>query len=196
MVAMSHITIAGLGPGAPGLRTVETAQAISDASVIVLRTAIHPGIEDLIRDSRVVACDDIYESCHSFDAVYAEIAERIVTLADRGDLLYLTPGHPFYGERVTPLIMERAGERQHSYNILAAVSAFDTIATALQIDLMNAEPQSIDATTLTHALDQEPFAVGTRGSFADTPDSRDAAVQSRNGVGDKTDPRPNLSRVS
>ena len=25
---------------------------------------------------------------------------------------------------------------------------------------MNAEPQSIDATTLTHALDQEPFAVG------------------------------------
>jgi siroheme synthase len=56
---MSHITIAGLGPGSPGLRTVETAKAISDASVIVLRTGIHPGIEDLIADARVVVCDDI-----------------------------------------------------------------------------------------------------------------------------------------
>ncbi len=157
---MSHITIAGLGPGAPGLRTIETAQAISIASVIVLRTAIHPGIEDLIDDSRVVACDDIYESCNSFDAVYAEIAERIVSLANHGDLLYLTPGHPFYGERVTPLIMNLAGDRGHSFSILTAVSAFDTIATALQIDPMNAEPQSIDATTLALALDQEPFSAG------------------------------------
>jgi tetrapyrrole methylase family protein/MazG family protein len=157
---MSHITIAGLGPGAPDLRTVETAQAISDASSIVLRTSIHPGIEDLSGDSRVVACDDIYESGHSFDAVYTEIAERIVTLADHGDLLYLTPGHPLYGERVTPLITEMARERGHSWSILTAVSAFDSIATSLQIDLMDAEPQSIDATTLALALDQEPFAAG------------------------------------
>jgi len=157
---MSHITIAGLGPGSAGLRTVETARAISDASAIVLRTAIHPGIEDLIADGRVVSCDDIYESSHSFEAVYAQIAERVVSKADLGDVLYLTPGHPSYGERVTPLILELAEMRGHSWTILVSVSAFDAVAVALQIDLMAEEPQSIDATTLASALDQEPFAAG------------------------------------
>src|SRR6478735_3581691 len=157
---MSQITIAGLGPGAPGLRTVETVAAIDVASVIVLRTSIHPGIEDLVNDPRVVACDDLYESGGTFDHVYASIATRVLEFADRSDLLYLTPGHPFYGERVTPLILEAARERRHECTVLPSVSAFDVIATALGRDLMRSEPQSIDATTLVGLLEQEPFAAG------------------------------------
>ena len=157
---MSLITIAGLGPGAPGLRTLETAAAIDAANVIVLRTAIHPGIEDLVGDNRVVACDDLYETARTFDDVYASIAARIIEIAETSDLLYLTPGHPFYGERVTPLILATARERGHDCAVLSAVSAYDVIATALSRDLMISEPQSIDATTLAHLLEQEPFAAG------------------------------------
>lgn len=157
---MSTITIAGLGPGNPRLRTLETAAAIESATSIVLRTAIHPGVADIAADSRVVACDDIYRSSDVFEEVYSRIAERVAETADRGDVLYLTPGHPRYGEHVTTAIESLAGARGHDVVVLDAVSAFDSMSNALGIDLMDREPQLIDATTLAISLERSPFASG------------------------------------
>jgi tetrapyrrole methylase family protein/MazG family protein len=157
---MATITIAGLGPGRRGLRTLETVQAIESARKIVLRTLIHPETSEFLGDPRVVACDDIYESLESFKEVYAAIADRVCLAADDGDVLYLAPGHPRYGEFVTPLIEARAAEHGHEIVVFAAVSALDEIAVALGADLMSLEPQSIDATTLVNVIDAEPFAAG------------------------------------
>jgi tetrapyrrole methylase family protein/MazG family protein len=156
----STITIAGLGPGDAGLRTLETAEAIASAERIVLRTAVHPGIDDLSGDSRVVTCDDVYQISESFEDVYQQIAKRVVSLAAEGDLLYLTPGHPRYGERVTERIERLAEAQGHLVRVLAAVSAFDVVAVALNRDLMSEEPQAIDATTLAASLEAEPFSAG------------------------------------
>lgn len=157
---MSTITIAGLGPGRRGLRTIETVEAIEAARVIILRTAIHPGIDDIASDPRVVVCDDIYESSDSFEVVYERIAERVIHAADAGDVLYLVPGHPRYGEHVTDQIEVLAYERGHQTQVLSAVSALDEVAVTLGVDLMTLEPQSLDATTLAAAIEGDPFAAG------------------------------------
>jgi tetrapyrrole methylase family protein / MazG family protein len=156
----STITIAGLGPGGRGYRTLETVEAIDKARRIVLRTAIHPDIDDLVADPRVVACDDLYENAESFEHVYDQVARRVVDVAEDGDLLYLTPGHPRYGEHVTERIERLAEQSGHQVRVLAAVSAYDVIAVALRRDLMSDEPQSVDATTLAASLEAEPFAAG------------------------------------
>ncbi|HET7093416.1 MAG TPA: hypothetical protein VFI22_08060, partial [Thermomicrobiales bacterium] len=61
------ITVVGLGPGDPALRTLATQETLDRAKRIVLRTAIHPGLADLRGDRRVVACDDLYERSDTFD---------------------------------------------------------------------------------------------------------------------------------
>lgn len=157
---MATITIAGLGPGRRGLRTVETAGAIAGARRIVLRTAVHPDVNDLASDGRVVVCDDLYEDAASFADVYDRIAERVSVLAGEGDVLYLTPGHPRYGEKVTERIERLANVRGHKVNVLPGVSTLDVISTALAVDLMTSEPQSIDGTSLVEALEAAPFASG------------------------------------
>jgi tetrapyrrole methylase family protein/MazG family protein len=159
-MAASVITIAGLGPGGRRYRTLETVDAIAGARRIILRTAIHPDLDDLVSDERVVACDDLYQSSGSFEDVYDGIARRVVEAAANGDLLYLTPGHPRYGEHVTERIEQLASEAGYQVRVLAAVSAFDVMALALKRDLMSQEPQAIDATTLAASLDAEPFAAG------------------------------------
>ena len=157
---MATITIAGLGPGRRGLRTIETVEAIAAAKQIVLRTAIHPDVDDLVMDSRVVVCDDVYEAAESFEIVYVRIAERVMNLADAGDVLYLVPGHPRYGELVTERVEQLANVRGHRVEVLGAVSALDQISVALRVDLMTREPQMIDATTLAGAIENDPFSAG------------------------------------
>jgi tetrapyrrole methylase family protein/MazG family protein len=157
---MATITIAGLGPGRRGLRTMETVEAIDSARVIILRTAIHPGIDDLATDARVVVCDDVYEQADSFEEVYDGIAHRVLHYADAGDVLYLVPGHPRYGEHVTLRIEFLAYERGHDVVVLSAVSALDEISASLAVDLMADEPQTLDATTLSAAIENEPFSAG------------------------------------
>ena len=57
----ARIVVIGLGPGDPSLRTLGAQRALDAASRIVLRTRIHPGLEDLADDLRVIDCDDLYE---------------------------------------------------------------------------------------------------------------------------------------
>ena len=54
------LTIVGLGPGIR-LRTIAAQRALDQAPRILLRTGIHPGLDDLLADPRVSTCDDLYE---------------------------------------------------------------------------------------------------------------------------------------
>ncbi|MER3487147.1 MAG: hypothetical protein C4345_15380, partial [Chloroflexota bacterium] len=86
-----HLTIVGLGPGDAAQRTIAVQQALDAATRIVLRTGIHPQIEDLLRDARVSTCDDLYAQSGSFDEVYERIAARVVELARAGDIVFAVP---------------------------------------------------------------------------------------------------------
>ncbi len=97
----SLITVVGLGPGDPSLRTLGSQSALDDAARIVLRTRIHPGLDDFAEDPRVSDCDDLYESGPTFDDVYHLVADRVVAVAARtdGETVFAVPGHPSFGER-------------------------------------------------------------------------------------------------
>ena len=165
MSAPPHIDIVGLGPGDPDLRTIGVDRLLAAAAVIVLRTAHHPGIADLVGDARVVTCDDLYDTFPTFADVYAAIATRAcdTALAAQGAIVYAVPGHPGFGERAVLLVLEQAPRRGISVRVHAAVSAFDAMASALGRDFMAEQVQLIDATDLTLILDREPFAGGALG---------------------------------
>ncbi len=152
------ITIAGLGPGNPTARTLAVQHALDAAGSIVLRTAIHPGIEDLIADSRVVACDDLYDSSASFDETYAAIVERVIEAAKSGSVTYVVPGSSVFGERTVQLIAERAAEEGIAVDYVPAISALEVVAQAAGIDLLTDQPQLIDALDLVDRVAEEPFS--------------------------------------
>ena len=158
----SRVTVVGLGPGDPLLRTIAAQQALDAAGSIVLRTRIHPGLDDLATDPRVTDCDDIYERAVSFDDVYVAIAERVceVALTADGAVVFAVPGHPRFGERSVRLVEERATGLGIVVEVQAGVSALDTIAGALGIDPLADDVQLIDAFSLVAAVEREPFAGG------------------------------------
>jgi tetrapyrrole methylase family protein/MazG family protein len=153
----SSLTILGLGPGNPAQRTLEAVEALASASRILLRTGIHPGLQDLLSDVRVSTCDDLYETGRSFDGVYEAIVNRVIGQAGEGDLVFAVPGHPLIGERTVSTILQRAEASGIPVRIVAGVSALDALASALRIDLMADEAQIIDATELQRFIERDPF---------------------------------------
>ena len=61
MTASPCIVIVGLGPGDPDARTLGTQRVLDRADHIILRTRIHPGLEEFATDPRVTDCEDLYE---------------------------------------------------------------------------------------------------------------------------------------
>jgi len=151
------LTLLGLGPGNPGHRTAEANRSLESATRILLRTSIHPGLEDLVCDPKVSTCDDLYQSGWSFRDVYEAIIERVLAQAADGDLVFAVPGHPLIGESTTRAILSRAAELGIQTRVVTGVSALDVLATALHLDLMADEVQILDATELQEWIEQEPF---------------------------------------
>ncbi|MGH2560125.1 MAG: MazG family protein [Thermomicrobiales bacterium] len=156
----TSLTIVGLGPGNPSLRTIAAQRALENATSIVLRTSVHPGLSDLISDPRVTACDDLYESCNRFDEVYRAIVDRVTTIARARDVVYAVPGHPFCGESTVGSIIERLAGSDVVVTVVDGISAIDSIATELNQDLLLAEVQILDAVGLAAATEAEPYAGG------------------------------------
>lgn len=159
------IVVVGLGPGDPGLRTIAAQRALDDAERIVLRTRVHPGLDDLRDDPRVVDCDDLYQRSDDFAVLYAAAAQRVLDAAAAiaGSLVYAVPGHPRFGERSVRLLQERAAALGRPVVVQNAVSALDAILNALGADPFADGLQIVDALDLTAAADREPFAGGSIG---------------------------------
>ncbi|MBA2277787.1 MAG: MazG family protein [Chloroflexia bacterium] len=158
-----YLTIIGLGPGDPRARTIGAQQVIDAASTIILRTAIHPGLDDLLGDSRVVTCDDLYERAEAFDDLYRAIAARVCAASQSatvGEVVYAVPGHPRFGERSVGDVIERAAVAGIAVRVLDAVSAVDSVATLLGIDPMAEDLQMLDGAALAAVANEEPFSGG------------------------------------
>lgn len=154
------VTVVGLGPGDPTTRTVGVQRALDAADRIILRTGVHPGLDDLLADPRVSTCDDLYESAESFDNVYEAIVERVCEAAQDDRVVFAVPGHPFCGERTVTAILLRLEPTGTSVEVLNAVSALDAVASTLRRDLLADQAQIVDAAELVLAVEAEPFAGG------------------------------------
>ena len=63
---MGTITIVGLGPGAVGHLSLETMGLLKGEARVILRTAVHPTVEELRRQKvQFTSCDDLYEQAAS-----------------------------------------------------------------------------------------------------------------------------------
>lgn len=129
---MGRIIITGMGPGAEvnpwliGTRHDEK---------IILRTAIHPGTASLTeRGMEFSSCDDIYEQGGSFEEVYAKIVERVISYAQKEDVLYVVPGSPAVAERTVVLLREKCAELDISLTIKPCISFLDLAYVYLGID--------------------------------------------------------------
>jgi tetrapyrrole methylase family protein / MazG family protein len=159
-----RITIIGLGPGNPELRTLGAQRALDAAEQIILRTRIHPGLGDLAADPRVIDCDDLYESIGDFAELYPAIAQRVLSVAQSGqNVVFAVPGHPRFGEKSVPLVEAGARDLGVPVDVLDAVSFVDAAAGAVQIDPLAEGLQVTDAEDLAATVNADPFASGQLG---------------------------------
>lgn len=147
---MGQITIVGLGPGDFGLITLDTWNKITNADKLILRTAIHPTVADLDkRNIEYTSCDEFYEQGNSFDEVYNNIAQKLITEAKAGhDVVYAVPGSPFVAERTVVIIREQAKQADVKLDILSGMSFMEVMYQRLNID-------PIDGLTILDACDLE-----------------------------------------
>ena len=135
MPSHAKITIAGLGPGAPGCITLGTWEALKSAPRVLLRTGIHPVVEWLRQEGISFATfDHVYEAEADFQKVYARIATEVLEEALKGEVLYAVPGHPMVAEESVRLIIEMAEKKGINIELLPAVSFLDSLFLALRID--------------------------------------------------------------
>lgn len=164
MSMLPGIVITGLGPGDPDLRTIGAQRAIDQADAIILRTRVHPGIEDLVNDSRVSDCDDLYLTASDFEELYSAIAERVIDQSIAGGtLVYAVPGHPRFAERSVALIEAKGEELGIPVSVLDAVSFVDVAATVIRKDPVADGLQILDALQLSAMLDVHPYTAGQLG---------------------------------
>jgi len=106
-VSLPVVRVVGLGPGDADLVTQRTLRLIAGATVVRLRTRVHPaaaGLDD------VESYDDWYERAASFEELYEAIAADLATLASTspsGEVLYVVPGSPVVAERTVELVRAR-----------------------------------------------------------------------------------------
>ena len=155
---MPHtLTIVGLGPGDPSLRTIAAQTALDAAGRVLLRTAVHPGVESLLADPRVSTCDDLYEQQPTFQALYRAVADRVMSALDEGDLVYAVPGNPVAGELTVIKIRSEAVAAGHFVEVVPGAGGLDVIAATAGLDLMSDGVQILDALDLRDWLERAPF---------------------------------------
>ena len=136
------VRVVGLGPGDPRLLTRRTIAALGGANVARLRTRVHPAAAEF---PDVPSYDDWYDRASSFDDLYTDIVEDLVTLAKTsrdGEVVYAVPGSPVVAERTVELLRQRSDVRTICE---PAVSILDLACAALGRDPMSDELRVVDA---------------------------------------------------
>jgi tetrapyrrole methylase family protein/MazG family protein len=134
------ITIVGLGPGGAHLWTEAARRVFADSQEIWLRTARHPGVEELASQPglKVHSFDVWYDEAADFASLYERIARRVIELGQREQgVVYAVPGHPSVGEATVSLIRRMAQEAGLSVRIVPGLSFLEPVLTALGIDALD-----------------------------------------------------------
>jgi tetrapyrrole methylase family protein/MazG family protein len=134
-----RIVVVGLGPGGHDHVTVETRDAIANATHRYLRTAIHPSA-DLVPDATTF--DHLYDAADTFDDVYTDIATSLIRAAgEQGEILYAVPGSPLVLERTVRYLREADDVE---LVVLPAMSFLDVAWARLGVDPVEAGVRLVD----------------------------------------------------
>ncbi|KAB2328842.1 nucleoside triphosphate pyrophosphohydrolase [Cytobacillus depressus] len=145
---MSKITILGLGAGDLDQLPLGVYRALTNASLLYLRTKEHPVITDLIKEGlEFISFDSIYEKHKQFQEVYEEIYSTLIQKALQEDITYAVPGHPLVAEKTVQLLLERAADHGVTIEIGGGQSFLDPLFQALKIDPIEGF-QLLDGTSL------------------------------------------------
>ena len=148
---MGRIIVAGLGPGEIPVIDSRIWDFVSGVDEVVFRTEVHPGAasgrsEIASRNPAVKfsAFDSLYDRASSFELLYQEMAESLISLAgkSRGLILYLVPGSPLVGEKSVDLLRKLVPEL---VEIIPGVSFLELVWSALGIDPFGSGVTMIDA---------------------------------------------------
>ena len=136
------VRVVGLGPGDAEHLTARSARLIREHPVVRLRTRVHPAAEGL---DEITSYDERYERASSFDELYHDIVEDLVTLATTSkgaEVLYVVPGSPVVAEHTVELLRAR-----HEVEVICepAVSVIDVACAALGRDPMSERLRVLDA---------------------------------------------------
>ena len=133
---MGNITIVGLGPGPFGCLSLETWELLRQAPIILLRTSIHPTVEELRARGVVFSSyDSLYEMGSDFDDVYAAIAADVLERAALAEeVVFAVPGSPMVAEKTVGLIRAGAIEQNIPLSILPGMSFFELLCNRLGVD--------------------------------------------------------------
>ena len=133
---MGSILIVGLGPGPFGCMSLETWDVVRQSKTLLLRTAIHPTVEELrVRGIGFESYDAFYEQGTDFDSIYAAIAADVLERAQQGqDVVFAVPGSPMVAEKTVGLIRSGAREQQVSLRVLPGMSFFELLCNRLGVD--------------------------------------------------------------
>lgn len=146
---MAHITIVGLGPGAPGQLTREAWICLNEISEVWLRTIHHPVVSDLPQTLQLHSFDAAYEQSATFGDVYAHIAESILRLGKTPEgVVYAVPGHPLVGESTVTHILTQAKAHNIPVRIIEGLSFIEPALSALSYDALDGL-QVLDALEIT-----------------------------------------------
>lgn len=129
---MKKITVIGLGAGSFDLLTLKTWDIIQNAKTLLLRTAIHPTVDELKkRQIQFFSYDDFYEHAENFDELYKKIVQDILRRAEENEIVYAVPGSPLVAEKTVQLLTQ---EKNISLEIIPAMSFLEVMFTKLGID--------------------------------------------------------------
>ena len=131
------ITVLGLGPGNIDTLPVKNLRILESGASIFLRTEKHPVVEDLqVMGIEYESFDSVYEKHGSFEDVYTEIVNILVTevKGNKGEIIYGVPGHPMVAEKTVVLLIKYAEDNGIKVDIVPAPSGLEAIYAALKID--------------------------------------------------------------
>lgn len=151
---MGKITVVGLGPGGDNYLTMEAYKILKNTELNYIRTIKHPIVDSLQKEGvKFESFDYVYDKHELFDDVYIDIAEEVMKLSEKGDVVYAVPGNPFVAERTVELLSENCEGRGIEIEYIHGASFIDAIITRLQkdpvhglkiIDGLNIENSRID----------------------------------------------------
>ncbi|MBQ6692657.1 MAG: hypothetical protein IJN00_04925, partial [Clostridia bacterium] len=158
---MGKITIVGLGPGPEAWLTGQAKAALLSAPVYV-QTTRHGCLE---AGQTAGSMDDLYESAAAYDELNEAIADRLITAAAAGDVVYAVPGHGVKGQTAVSVLMQKAAQAGVETAVCPGVSMEDAALAACGLDACTG------CVSVSRTVDKEKLDLGLTLAVTDV-DSR------------------------